>query len=642
MSTEKSYRPDIDGLRTLAVLPVLLFHAGFLSIAGIPVAPGGYVGVDVFFVISGYLISKIIHAEISSDNWSVATFYARRVRRIFPALFVVYAACLIWAAGFGLAGDAQAIQSAVISSILFVSNLNFANQSGYFDTGLQNNPLLHTWSLSIEEQFYILFPLILIALRHASRKALLAALCVLVLASFAASVFLSLTRPDSAYYSLSARAWELGIGSLLAVWAPHHLSRRLAEVLGIAGLAAIFYAIVSFDKATTFPGPWALVPVLGAAAVILSGSVEKTTVSRLLGLSALRGIGLISYSLYLWHWPVLVILRLSGYGDRVSALAGIGLSFLLAFLSWKFIETPFRRAGTGHSSISVVRGGVFAMAAMAGAAVLTPIANAHLRPMAEDLKRLAAFDGMADKASMREGTCFLTTRTGGFEAFDPETCLTKDPSRQNILLIGDSHAAQYYEALRLTQPQAHILQATASGCLPIHEGSGDRRCRDLWTYLTEDFLPGQHFDAIIMAGRWKQGSEVAAFATAKDLSSHADQVLVIGSNPEFPLSLPRMLASHSPDANFLGMDEKQSALPRKVDQDFQKAAPEESKVTYLSYFETLCSEACPLFSSMGEPTLYDENHLTVSAAMDFLLALGTLEDTQMGKTTDFAQQKVSQ
>lgn len=626
MSEVKSYRPDIDGLRSIAVLPVLLFHAGFLSIAGIPIAPGGYVGVDVFFVISGYLISKIIHSEISSGNWSVATFYARRVRRIFPALFVVYAACLIWAAGFGLAGDAQAVKSAVISSIFFVSNLNFASQSGYFDTGLQNNPLLHTWSLSIEEQFYILFPLVLIALRRASRPALLAVLGSLVLASFAASVFLSLTRPDSAYYSLSARAWELGVGSLIAVWAPQRLSRKMAELLGVAGIAAILYAIVSFDKATAFPGPWAFVPVLGAVAVILSGSSGKTLVSRALGLAPLRGIGLISYSLYLWHWPVLVLLRLAGYGDRISALAGIGLSFLLAFLSWKFVETPFRRAGSGRPSVAVVRGGAIAMAAMACAAFVTPMGNAVLRPMAEDLKLLAAYDGAADKASMREGQCFLTTRSGGFEAFDPATCLTKDTSKENILLIGDSHAAQYYEALRVTQPQAHILQANASGCLPIHEGSGDRRCRDLWTYLTEGFLPGQHFDAIVMVGRWKKGSETAAFATAEDLSAHADRVIVIGPNMEFPLAMPRVLASHSVDANFTGLEAEQSPLPKELDQAFRKAAPQGSKVSYLSYFETLCSEECPLFSSIGDPALYDENHLTVSAAMDFLLTVGPLGD----------------
>lgn len=321
MRDVKTYRPDIDGLRTIAVLPVLLFHAGFLSIAGIPIAPGGYVGVDVFFVISGYLISKIIHAEITGDRWSVTTFYARRVRRIFPALFVVYAACLVWAGAYGLSLDAEAVRSAVLSSVLFVSNLHFAGQSGYFDTGLQNNPLLHTWSLSIEEQFYILFPLLLISLRRASETMRFSVLALLVVASFAASVFLTATAADSAYYSLSARAWELGIGSLLAVWGPVRMSRGLAEILGISGLAAILVAILSFDKATAFPGPWAILPVLGAAAVILSGSSEKTSASRFLSLAPLRGIGLISYSLYLWHWPVLVVMRLSGYGDRVTYLS---------------------------------------------------------------------------------------------------------------------------------------------------------------------------------------------------------------------------------------------------------------------------------------------------------------------------------
>lgn len=638
MSTEKTYRPDIDGLRTLAVLPVLLFHAGFLSIAGIPIAPGGYVGVDVFFVISGYLISKIIHAEITEDRWSVATFYARRVRRIFPALFVVYAACMIWAGAFGLSLDAEAVRSAVLSSVLFVSNLHFAGHSGYFDTGLQNNPLLHTWSLSIEEQFYILFPILLIALRRVSETTRLAVLALLVAASFAASVFLSATAADSAYYSLSARAWELGIGSLLAIWGPVRMKRGLAEILGFSGFAAILVAILGFDKTTAFPGPWALLPVLGAAAVILSGSSEKTTVSRLLSLAPMRGIGLISYSLYLWHWPVLVVMRLSGYGDRVSALFAIGLSFLLAFLSWRFIERPFRQKST-TSSGRVVQLGAMAMASICAVALFLPLANGILQPMPEDMKQLAAYDGAADKASMREGTCFLTTRTGGFEAFNPGTCLTRDESRKNILLIGDSHGAQLYEALRLTQ-EAHILQANASGCLPLQNAPGDRRCRDLWTYLTDEFLPGQHFDAIIMAGRWKPGTEAAAFATAEDLSAHADRVIVIGPNMEFPLALPRMLAQENAEANFLQVDEKQSPLPREIDRDFRAAAPKGSKVTYLSFFETLCAIECPLFSTVGDPALYDENHLTVSMAMDFILAAGSLDALELRKMSAMSLNEV--
>lgn len=622
MSPESSYRPDIDGLRTLAVIPVILFHAGFASLGGFKLAPGGYVGVDVFFVISGFLISRIIYSEVNSGSYSVVAFYARRVRRIFPALFVVYLTCLAVGATRGILEDAEQIRNAVISSVFFVSNLYFAAHSGYFDSALQSNPLLHTWSLSIEEQFYIIIPIILLALRKQSHRVRVTVLSGLMLASLGASIYLTRTVPDQAYYSLAARAWELAIGSLLGIVTFRQLAAWQSEALGVAGLLAILAAIVTFDKATSFPGYTALLPTLGAAAIILSGMHHRTAVARFLGCYPMRQVGLISYSLYLWHWPILVFMRQAGYGSRTDALVAIVLCFVLAWLSWRFVEQPFRKAGRGVTSTTFVAGGTAAMAVTALFAIGSVPLNAILLPMSERALAIAQFDKAPSVKSMREGSCFLTSQSNDFSLYRKDECLSVDPTRANVLLIGDSHAAQYYEAIRRSNPNANVLQATASGCLPLLNTGGERRCEDLFRFVTEEFLPANKMDVIIISGRWREESVEKAYKTAEKLLQHAKKIVIIGPNIEFFSVFPRVLVAadirQQPDL----VDFYASRTPRQVDQAFLSRAGTRPGVSYISYYETMCRNGCPTISSSGDPSLYDENHLSLSAAVDFVKIAG--------------------
>lgn len=339
----QAYRRDIDGLRAVAVLPVLLFHAG------IPGFSGGFVGVDIFFVISGYLIAGIILREIGEGRFSLAKFYQRRARRILPAYLFVMGATFVASYFILFPEDFRDFGQSLVASALFVSNLLFVLESEmYFATATK--PLLHTWSLSVEEQFYLLCPLFLLFVTRL-RKSPAKALAAVVLASLALSIWASKTNPASAFFQLQYRAWELGMGALLAAsHAPAITNRAGREALALVGLGLIVFAVTTFDETTAFPGMAALAPVLGTAAIIQAGKAGSPLVNRLLSLQLFVFIGLISYSLYLWHWPVFELYRYAT-DDFLSplAIAGlIALVFALSVLSWLLIERPFRRWTPGR------------------------------------------------------------------------------------------------------------------------------------------------------------------------------------------------------------------------------------------------------------------------------------------------------
>ncbi|MEO1020870.1 MAG: acyltransferase, partial [Pseudomonadota bacterium] len=329
-----NYRPDIDGLRALAVLAVVFYHAGF-DIVG-----GGFVGVDVFFVISGYLITSIIMKDIqSADGFSIAKFYERRARRIFPALFAVIFASSIAAFFILTPLELDRFARSAIAATLFVSNIFFRYQTGYFAGDADEQPLLHTWSLAVEEQFYIFFPLFLMFVhRFLPRRISLLVLLVAIVSLAMALVGIRFSTA-AAFYLAPPRAWELMLGALLALGAVPTLRWRLGrELVAIVGLAAIAWSVTRFDEATIFPGFAALLPTFGTAALIWAGMGPGTSlVNRLLSQKPLVFVGLISYSLYLWHWPLIVFHEFS-VAHRPSPrelLVILAISFVLAIISWR-------------------------------------------------------------------------------------------------------------------------------------------------------------------------------------------------------------------------------------------------------------------------------------------------------------------
>lgn len=456
MTTQGEYRGDIDGLRAVSVLAVVAFHYGLI--------PGGYIGVDVFFVISGYLITRIIAHELSAGKFTFAHFWDRRVRRIWPASLVVTAATL--AAGWVilLPEDYRVLSADAIASVAMLSNFRYSRGAEYFADSSELRPLLNTWSLSVEEQFYAVIPILLVLawriwLRQSPQRSRLNARLAMTLggiaiASFAYSVIRLPEHQEEVFYMLPARAWELLIGALAALIPLNCADRRLIrEPLCLAGLATIVYCAVAYSDTTPFPGATALLPCLGALAVIVTGSHGSTTwATALLATRPLTSIGLMSYSIYLWHWPILVFTRyLGGTVLSPSALCTAAvLTIALAYVSWRFVEQPFRRASRAHELARRTAG--LAVAAAMGVG-LPSLAIWWLRGVPERFKpetlRLVHTGPVADlrwaftpkRVASNDPSVFRpigTMPTEGDAVPDGEAC---------VLFLGDSHGMAISPAL---------------------------------------------------------------------------------------------------------------------------------------------------------------------------------------------------
>jgi len=332
------HRTEIDGLRAIAVIPVILFHAEFTIFSG------GYVGVDVFFVISGYLITRVILNELDSGNFSITKFYERRVRRIFPALFFVVICCIPFAWFWMAPSQFKDFSQTIFAVSIFASNILFSYKHNYFsETTVDEKPLLHTWSLGVEEQFYILFPVALMMLWRFGRSNVFYLILIIAASSLAISEWGWRYAPNYNYYLATSRVWELLAGSICAFNQSNHIQKR-NNPLSALGFTLIIISIFYYDEATPFPSIFTLIPVIGTCLVILYGA-DKTVVCRLLSIRAFVGVGLVSYSAYLWHQPLFAFARIKSLDLPEPLFMAFlsGLTFLLAYGSWKYIETPFRR-----------------------------------------------------------------------------------------------------------------------------------------------------------------------------------------------------------------------------------------------------------------------------------------------------------
>lgn len=453
MEHQSAYRREIDGLRALALLPVMTFHANpnWLS--------GGFVGVDVFFVISGYLITALIVRDLERGNFSFANFYERRVRRIAPALLVVLSTTTGFAAWWLLPEDFQAYCKSLVATLLFMSNVLFWRESGYFDTAAELKPLLHTWSLSIEEQFYLFFPMLLILAWKMGRRCLSAILLAFVVLGLVMAERRAVVNPLYTYYLLPTRGWELLIGSLTALWTTGSNSRlawphpRMKDAVGALGLAMIAFAAVSYSKKTPFPGMYALVPTIGAALVIAFATAE-TWPGRLLSTKLLVGVGLISYSAYLWHFPLYALARYTSLtGVKPPWLGALGLlALLLAWLSWRCIEKPFRRPRFMSRNL------VFATSALwAGVLLLVGFIGVHSPQFASRERVIQLPHAYHAEASFAFGPLKGVDGAACISSETASLCqVTAESAHQRIFLIGDSHSAD------LNLPWRRFLAETSS------------------------------------------------------------------------------------------------------------------------------------------------------------------------------------
>ncbi|MEZ2128899.1 MULTISPECIES: acyltransferase family protein [unclassified Sinorhizobium] len=506
------YRADIDGLRAIAILPVVLYHAK------IPGFAGGFVGVDVFFVISGFLMASLIGGEIARGEFSLLRFYERRIRRIFPALFAMLALTAVVAWFLFMPVELEYFAESIRAAALFFSNIQFKTESGYFDIGAEMKPLLHTWSLAVEEQFYILFPLLLLALGRLDRRRTAAALIGLFVLSFAASAWYVFASPVSAFYLSQFRAWELLLGAILALGVVPAPSRPFVrQALAALGIALIALAVFVYDERTPFPGLAALVPCLGAGLIIHAGAGADrqfpTPIGRALQAPALVFIGLISYSLYLWHWPLIVFTRYITGHDLTPVEGGaiVIASIALATISWHFIERPFR----GHGGFSR------RLPLFATAAAVTAIAVAfgsHVIGEAGVPDRLPpsvqkVYDATYDNSRFGGPDCFIETDGTGPTQADVRAGRFCELGRKGaanpaFLVWGDSHSGAMAPAIDVAASEAGVtgLLAAHASCPPLPgvtltSHGGTRRCEEFNTAV-RDLITRRHIPLVFLIAYW--------------------------------------------------------------------------------------------------------------------------------------------
>lgn len=630
------YRPDIDGLRAVAVLPVVLFHAGVRRFAG------GFVGVDVFFVISGFLIARLLLHDIGAGQFSLVRFYERRARRILPALLVLCVASFVGAWFVLLPSDFRQFGHSLLAQSFFAQNFLFWHESGYFDLPAASKPLLHTWTLGVEEQFYILFPVALYLAMRLPRR--LGAL--VLFAAMAASLALSVNdvrHPSAAFYLLPTRAWELLLGASLnfaPAWprndAPHARS-PLGHALSSLGIACIAASVFLYDQATPFPGFAALLPCAGAALVIWANQRWTTWVGSWLSLRPIVLIGLISYSLYLWHVPILVLWKYGRGGSLHpwQATVAIAASVILAWLSWKFIEMPVRRGTLLTERRDLFVGAALGLAFVGSLGAVTHVASGFP-------SRIPGGQHYAEGPSDRH--IGWKCRYKRSKNILDQLCPIGDPAsieEAKFLVVGDSHADAIAPALKTEASKFGVsgYYIWAAVCPPI---VGVYRndwpdCPELSSAVL-DLVRSKRIEHVILISRWGNSisgglHEVGAVASSRPsaelfakyfaqtvdtLTRLGAHVWVVGDVPIFDFAVPQRLVSgllHHGDPHSVGITFAEHVRA----QAFAVSVFQHSSGATLEYVDPaplLCEpgEFCRVESD-GWSNYRDESHLSIHGAL---------------------------
>jgi peptidoglycan/LPS O-acetylase OafA/YrhL len=610
------------------VISVLLFHIGLHAVSG------GFVGVDIFFVISGYLISSIIFAEVADGRFSILRFYERRIRRIFPALFATLAVVSVFAGIYLLPLELVNYAKSMLAATTSASNFYFWSHSSYFNAPT-SQPLLHTWSLAVEEQFYLSFPLFLVLVRRFFPHRLKLSVVVLFFVSLLLSAVVVFKNPGTAFYMPYTRAWELLMGTILSLHMfPRINSAILRNLVTVTGTGLIAFSVIFYrPDVPVFPGLSAIPPCLGTALIIWAGEAGSSLVGKCLSWRPVVFIGLISYSLYLWHWPVVVLRHMGGGlgagafvpprfasflpAHRFDMLLEITLSLLLGTLSWKFVEQPFRNGRLRLSGKPLFSMAAVSMAILLGVSAWTVSAKGFEQRFPAAAVWIASSSGLHGDQSkaMRTGTCFITSEIS-FERFDPNVCLHEVPDKQNYLLLGDSHSAMLWSALSSSLPNVNVMQATSWGCEASLDPA-ERDCRKMMHYIFQDYLPTHPARKLFIAGQWADkdmGPLTGVIAWARD---HHLPVTIVGPMPEYDAPLPRLLA-YSVAWNKPNLaSEHRVANSLALDQKMQNLAVNTWHVPYVSLYQEICgSQGCIEYADAARtiPLMYDMDHLNHAGA----------------------------
>ena len=655
-----AYRPDLDGLRALAVLPVVFFHFDFPGITG------GFVGVDIFFVISGYLITSIIVGGLASGSFSFAHFYERRIRRIIPAFIVMLAVTAIAAVALFPPKELAQFGFSAAAAAAFFSNFFFAFHTSYFSGSDSMTPLLHTWSLGVEEQFYIIWPLLLFACyRIGSRLAVSVLVVTLAVVSLAYSEWGTTTKHASQlFYLPQSRAWEFMLGAILSLGiVPSIGTRWLRDGLGLLGISLIAFAVTQFSPTTPFPGLWATIPCFGAFLVIHTGQHRDTATYRVLSLQPLVFVGLISYSLYLWHWPIIAFAE-NYFGRAISlseAIVLILVSIAFAVASWRYVERPFRygeRKATVSPRLAFTRGlGALGLAACVGGVVY----------LGDGLPGRLGPDTLRFYLPSRDHNALREECLGGSARMLPAASRCTKPALKpgnsyDIVVWGDSHGDALFPAIAAIGQSYGLAtrQATRQACPPIlgaqraglgyiKRGRADV-CEKFKSALWQELKREPRPSLVVIVARWSMYTETSTEFTrgrrvfliddqgkaldietsrkvlARSLGRTVDaitalgiRVLLIGQPPEFFQDPNICFVERSILRRDVGdclEQSRQVANERlRVSKEIlQSVASGRSGATYVSLDSILCDgQTCRTWKD-GRPLYADKSHIDLTGA----------------------------
>ena len=650
------YRRDIDGLRAIAVIPVVIFHIAqsFLR--------GGYVGVDIFFVISGFLISRNIFTQHEKGSFKLLTFYEHRLRRIAPAYIVLLLFISVLVALYSLPPETRRFGKTLVSAIFSTTNIYFWSTTNYFAVTAEELPLLHTWSLSTEEQFYLVFPIMIVFIGKYFSIRKIMVVFALFFTSFVASAIAVYVYPVGAFYLLPTRAWELLIGTILALEINRRPSedftapldhpnavgahaRRLAssraplrqrlrglmqssenDLIAVLGIILIAVPMVIYNPESHFPGLLALPPCLGTALIIYSGSKCQTFVACILSSPPIRFFGLISYSLYLWHWPILVFQKtmfiLTASDSKLIARVSVFfVSVVCATISWWFVERLTRNRALVRSKWLIIGSVASALALLLCGGIMIGSDGLPSRFSSAE-KAVSAYLDYDQVKQFRVGKCFLT-RDDTFTLFDQGECLPDLPNRADYLILGDSHAAALSYGLRYTFPDANVLQVSGVGCPPLAVMQSDPSpaCPQLIELALKSIPRSRRISEVWLAARWNLGRLGRApgwnanwlgdlLETVDSLRKQNVEVVIIGPMPEYQTELPRLIVE--------GIHRNDPQLPQrfispdsiKLDSVMEEFA-KSNKIRYVSLARAICpNKRCIETGVGGVPLLFDSDHLT--------------------------------
>jgi peptidoglycan/LPS O-acetylase OafA/YrhL len=606
----RHYRPDIDGLRALAVVPVVLFHAHIDALSG------GFVGVDVFFVISGYLICSLIGAELTKGNFSILRFYERRCRRILPALLAMFAMTAVLGVAVLMPPDLSSLGASLLTSLLFTSNIYFWKTSGYFDGAAESKPLLHTWSLSVEEQFYLFVPYILMATAAFYGKRYVRVLVPLAVASFALSQWAVERAPSAAFFMLPTRFWEMALGGIIGLGVTSAPQRRwLREAIAALGLGCILFAVVTYSEFTPFPGLAAVLPCGGAALIIYAGTGGvRSVVGSLLTRRPCLFVGQISYSLYLWHWPLLVLYRYQlGRALTLGQVAGaLALAGVVSALSWRFIERPFRVGASSLTTRAVFRGaawGALAAALFGGAALATDGLPERFPGYASvNISAEAQFD------TAGRGECFLLDGKTVAD-WGGDTCYVTRGKGPTVVLWGDSFAAHYVPGIQQLASRARvdILQYTMSACPAVFafDSLANPPCQ-AFNQNVRAVLREYGARAVIVSARWdyalrRQVTPEQIGATLSELRDQGVEVHFIGQSPLFGNDVQVLFAQAGGTTQ---RPEGSGYVTFDTNLNHVLASVAPARVAFIDPLEQLCRLPECLYRRDGKFIFFDDGHLT--------------------------------